>query len=323
MAIGANGEALKSGAMIQKKNAKDPEEKEQSFKEWMNLQNQAFQSRPALFSEAEQAFQTAAAQNRLDSQGRLFSVNVGSWWADIFSQTRMALNAVKNARNWKLTTAFGPRSTISGIGPVVHPQSSQNQGDWITEGETQHYWQRQAGLFDGNEQLNATETVKRGLEKVLPELLKRNPQKLKAYYPDLTVGIAGYLKTQPKATAVFKKACHTIYQQILQDHRQVADSVNQDWGIPWIDECSDQLPHPRLLNAGWLMEELDNLDQSSLPVYRQTIQEMIQEFYPQNNPTNWYVLAAGDGDGMSEWLKGSKMKKKIFEFERSINKHKI
>ena len=210
----------------------DPEEKEQSFKEWMNRQNQAFQSRPALFSEAEQAFQTAAAQNRLDSQGRLFSVNVGSWWADIFSQTRMALNAVKNARNWKLTTAFGPRSTISGIGPVVHPQSSQNQGDWITEGETQHYWQRQAGLFDGNEQLNATETVKRGLEKVLPELLKRNPQKLKAYYPDLTVGIAGYLKTQPKATAVFKKACHTIYQQILQDHRQVADSVHQDWGIP-------------------------------------------------------------------------------------------
>lgn len=33
----------------------------------------------------------------------------------------------------------------------------------------------------------------------------------------------------------------------------------------------------------------------------------IDDFYPGNNPTDWYVLAAGDGDGMSEWLKGLKL----------------
>lgn len=320
MAIGAEGEALKSGAMIQKEDAKDIEGKEKSLKEWIQRQNDAFRSQPALFSEEEQAFQTAAAQMRLENQGRLFSVNVGSWWADIFSQTRFALNAIKNARNWKLPTAFGPRSTISGMGPVVHPQSSQTPGDWITEGETQRYWQRQAGLFDGSEQLNATETVKRGLEKILPSLLQRDPHQLKAYYPDLTVGIAGYLKTQPDAEAVFEQACRAITQQILQDHRKVSDSVTQDWGIPWIDDRPDKpLAHPRLLNAGWLMEELENLDSGSLSTYRQTIQAIIQKFYPQNNPTNWYVLAAGDGDSMSEWLKGNKMKAYADYFPQALS----
>ncbi|MBE9176668.1 hypothetical protein IQ225_17620 [Synechocystis salina LEGE 06155] len=111
------------------------------------------------------------------------------------------------------------------------------------------------------------------------------------------------------------RACTAIAQRILQDHRKVADSVTQDWGIPWIDEHPDKLlPHPRLLNAGWLMEELDNIDAASLSAYRQAIQATIEEFYPKNNPTSWYLLAAEmcirdrDGDGMSEWLKGSKMK---------------
>ncbi|MFN7657062.1 MAG: Cas10/Cmr2 second palm domain-containing protein, partial [Dolichospermum sp.] len=42
--------------------------------------------------------------------------------------------------------------------------------------------------------------------------------------------------------------------------------------------------------------------------YRQDIQKIITESYPNNNPSDWYVLAAGDGDSMSEWLKGTKMK---------------
>ncbi|MFM7854493.1 MAG: Cas10/Cmr2 second palm domain-containing protein, partial [Flammeovirgaceae bacterium] len=34
------------------------------------------------------------------------------------------------------------------------------------------------------------------------------------------------------------------------------------------------------------------------------MEEVIVKFYPNNNPTDWYVLAAGDGDSMSSWLKG-------------------
>lgn len=315
VAIGAKGEDLKSKSLVQKESEKDIDEKQKNLNDWIDSQNNAFSSNPALFTEAERNFQIEAAQRRLKNQGRYFSVNVGSWWADIFGQTRLALNTVKNARNWKLPTAFGTRSTISGLGSVVHPQSVGHQ-DWLTEGEAKDLWERQAGLFDGSEQLNATETVKRGLEKILPKLLDRDPKKLKAYYPDLTVGVAGYLKTESEkdgtALAKYNDACNAINRKITKDHHQVAQFIRQEWGIPWIDETADplfkNLSHPRLLNAGWLVEELENLDKDSQKDYRQDLLTTIQEFYPNNNPASWYAIAAGDGDSMSEWLKGTKMK---------------
>jgi CRISPR-associated protein len=130
--------------------------------------------------------------------------NIGSWWGYIFDSTRTNLTAVKNARNWQLPTVFSTRSTVSGIGAAVHNLSR----DWAKEGEVKQFWQRQNSLFNGSEQLNATEVVKRGLHHVLPELLGRK---------DLDI------------------AC------------------------------------------------------------------------PNNNSTDWYVLAAGNGDDMSEWLKGEKV----------------
>nr|WP_277922311.1 MULTISPECIES: type III-B CRISPR-associated protein Cas10/Cmr2 [unclassified Synechocystis] len=303
MAIGAEGKTLKSVGIP----TQTPESKAQRD-QWVREQNEAFSA--SLFAQEELDFIEKSTDLFIQQRNRNYagSLNVGSWWADIFGQTRFTLSAVKNARNWKIPTAFGPRSTISGLGPVVHPQAPSHQRDWVTEGDTQKYWQRQAGLFDGSEQLNATETVKRGLEKVLPALLGRGAKELKTYYPDLTVGIAGYLKTQPDGLPIFEQACSAISQKILGDRHKVADSVTQDWGIPWVEENMEKKYHPRLLNSGWLVEELEDLDQTELPSYRQALQTEIEKFYPQNNPTSWYVLAAGDGDGMSEWLKGTKMR---------------
>jgi CRISPR-associated protein len=130
--------------------------------------------------------------------------NIGSWWGYIFDNTRTNLTAVKNARNWQLPTVFSTRSTVSGIGAAVHNLPT----DWAKEGDVKQFWQRQNSLFNGSEQLNATEVVKRGLHQVLSELLGRK---------DL------------------ENAC------------------------------------------------------------------------PNNNLTDWYVLAAGNGDDMSEWLKGKKL----------------
>ncbi|MFO0143146.1 MAG: type III-B CRISPR-associated protein Cas10/Cmr2, partial [Aphanizomenon sp.] len=105
------------------------------------------------------------------------------------------------------------------------------------------------------------------------------------------------------------------------------------WGIPWIDRDSSdsQKYHCRLLNAGWLVEDLQTPELNILQIqlekakeenkeeirkqiiakkrdYREDIQKIITESYPKNNPSDWYVLAAGDGDSMSEWLKGIKLK---------------
>lgn len=356
--IGKEGAPMNSTAMLE-------DRYEPELKPWLNDQNQAYDlgRKNELFHPTELAFIRAAYQQHLEKQDSEFSVNVGSWWPHIFDQTRLALSTVKNARTWKIPTAFGPRSTVSGLGPVVHPG-----GDWVTEGDTKKHWQRQAGLFDGTEQLNATETIKRGLEKILPQVLidSENQQteaerekaiallcgNIAASYPDLTTGVAGYLKVNHGDRShldYFHEVCRSVRQELLNIEKVIPNS-NDKWGISWIDEHKDadyKQHHPRFLNAGWLMEDLEtrevldiqnsikatrekidkesdsaNLSQHQQTLdslqkdlneirikYRSLIQEVLDRKYPNKNPADWYVLAAGDGDGMSEWLKGKKLKK--------------
>ena len=271
-------------------------------------------------------------------QGR-FSVNVGSWWPYAFASTRTALAGAKNARNWTLPTAFGGRSTISGLGPVVHPDS-----DYLAETTVKRLWQHRAGIFDGNEQLNATEVLKRGLHHILQELFKVgeankvDEAKITAFYPDLTAGVAGYLRThQDKDEHVrnFAKAGRAVEQAIQATGGQLSRSLGQAWGIPWIDDDPQvrlRPHHSRLLNAGWLLEEVESseIDQLERQIeqeqdphiiqdlrqelaairqgYRRTVQQIVDHYYPSDSPADWYVLAAGDGDDMNGWLKGKYMK---------------
>ncbi|WP_347404223.1 type III-B CRISPR-associated protein Cas10/Cmr2 [Nodosilinea sp. P-1105] len=337
--------------------------------EWKNQQNWACNLKvqtngrdrkaEGLFSSPEAELLKAIAQSQKEHPIR---VNVGSWWPYTFDQLRFSLNAVKSARVWKLPTAFGPRSTISGFGPVVYPKDQQRR---ITETDASQFWgnqweadlgdaasseqrQKQAGLFDGREQLNATETLKRGLHRILDNLNLVAEgdveDAIAAAYPDLTAGVAGYLKTyqdhgQDKADGQGSRKQHFIQlcNAIVQEHpwaEDVAKAMRGKWGIPWEDSKNDPKKyHSRLLNPGWLVEdaattELNNLRQALKTAlqsdandkaqidslrrqitelkaqYREKIRDLIADYYPNNNPADWYVLAAGDGDGMRHWLKG-------------------
>jgi len=260
------------------------------FKQWSEEQNKAYNLR----TQDNQLF--AKQESELMQKAKV-DANVGSWWGYIFDATRATLASVKNVRNWELPTAFGPRSTISGIGPVVNPGVNIN----LSEEDTQKFW-KQGNLFDGSEQLNATETVKRGLHKILPELLDIGEV---LSYPDLTSGVAGYLKVNDQDhKRNFEQACQEIMAKV-PGVRETIEEVRGRWGIPWIDKQSEY--HPRLLNAGWLMEDLKPSNQELKEHYSQTINQILSRYYPNNNPSNWYVLAAGDGDKMSEWLKGAKL----------------
>lgn len=328
---------------------------------WLIAQNNAYGlNGHGLFNEAEQQWLAAIA-----NETQPVEVNVGSWWPYLFDQLRAALASVKNARVWKLPTAFGPRSTISGFGPVVYPYP-QGQQKNLTEKNTASYWgdrwetesdpssqRERAGLFDGREQLNATETVKRGLHKIIGAELAVTEEEIAAAYPDLTAGVAGYLKVHREAEAQnlplcdpshnpsanrrghFYLACNAIVKEFPWA-MEVSREMRCKWGIPWIDER--RMPrnhHSRMLNSGWLVEdaESDELDalrrelqqainandsneiesnhQKILNLkreYREGIRTIIQKYYPNNNPADWYVLAAGDGDGMRRWLKGELLK---------------
>ncbi|MEN9242586.1 MAG: type III-B CRISPR-associated protein Cas10/Cmr2 [Thermostichus sp. DG02_3_bins_51] len=323
--IGAPGQALKDTGILKSRIdiEADP---------WVKSQNDTYHLAAAqrLFLEKELDFLRASFLDQTGSRRPYKAgANVGSWWAAVVDQARRVQAASKNARDWELPVAFGCRSTLSGIGPVVHPSRKR---EWLTEGEAQHYWRWSTGLFDGREQLNASETVKRGLHKILPQLFPSVPEEtIAASYPDLTAGVAGYLKTQARTHQHhFEAACQAILKAYPWA-KQVIQEIKGKWGIPWAD-AQKQEYHPRLLNAGWLVEDantqelqqLENelkqekdpdlrkqLDQEILQIrqgYRQGIEKILSRYYPGNNPATWYVLAAGDGDDMGEWLKGSKMK---------------
>ena len=237
--------------------------------------------------------------------------NVGLWWPKIFDQLRHNLTSVKSARSWELPSVFSPRSTLSGIGSVLHPQqySKGKPTDWVSESATGHFWQKERGWFDGREQLNATEVLKRGLRKVLPSLLNVQPHDLAAAYPDLTVGVAGLLHQLKDNPDALKRYCD-ICNEIAQECDLEQDFEEMCWGIPWVDNNRENqsLPHPRLLNAGWLMEDCLIDDEESLKKEEKRLRELIQAKFPAgSNPTDWYVLAAGDGDDMGTWLKGTKL----------------
>ena len=286
--------------------------------EWLRSQSRAYgkDENDRLFQPGELALLGEAARNRQQTRPRQFDVNVGSWWGYILSQAGETLGALQKGKTWVLPTAFGPRSTISGLGPVVHPDGDT---DWISEAETESLWQRSAGLFDGREQLNATETVKRGLDKILARLLQRqNEAGMAGAYPHLTSGVAGYLKTQPpEVLEHLHRAGDEVFDQLRQ-YNYSEQILARKWGIPWIDDSPAQTQgtftedaeyrryDSRLFNPGWLLEDLEISGREQQQV-RATLEGIIRRYYPLNNPADWYVLAVGNADGMREWVEGRKM----------------
>jgi CRISPR-associated protein Cmr2 len=292
--------------------------KKTEYQQWCDKQNDftSLKNQLALFETNEAKF-LEAVFDLLDkeieskSYSKQPNINVGSWWGNIFDRLRNNLKAVKNARNWEISTAFGTRSTISGIGSVVHPIYDVNKPDWATEGETKKFWmqQKHLGLFDGIEQLNATEVVKRVLHKILPKILI-DIEDLSLTYPDLSSGVAGWLKQNKleendDILQHYTKACAEISQQFLWT-KKAAETA---WGIPWIKDNYSNLPNPRLINPGWLIEDFISEDKNEKQAELDRLKNTIAKYFPPGqNPTDWYVIAAGDGDSMGNWLKGSKLK---------------
>jgi CRISPR-associated protein Cmr2 len=310
--IGVEGEKLKNTEILKQP---DPEDVRSEYP-WANKLNQQYglnfedaedskdksESRK-LFKNEEIELLRAIYADRKQNDRWTFSANIGSWWGYIFDTARINLGAVKNARTWQLPTIFSTRSTVSGIGAAVCPSE---RNDWASETDVKEFWKERANLFNGSEQLNATEVVKRGLHQILPDLLGIKERDLSLAYPDLTSGVAGYLKTYgEKERDRYIKACEAVRQNIETEDIKSKDSK---WGIPWAEVQVDlkQYP-PRLINASWLVEDF-NLSTEDLSRRRTELESLIKNTYPSNNPTDWYVLAAGDGDGMRDWLKGTKMR---------------
>jgi len=96
------------------------------------------------------------------------SLNVGTWWGSLQQRLRLALQSVKNTRNWQIPSAPGERSTISGqftaLNPLFNYEKFQ-EGGGVAAGSMRLFWlimsRAYPGLFNGSERLNALEVTKR------------------------------------------------------------------------------------------------------------------------------------------------------------------
>jgi CRISPR-associated protein Cmr2 len=270
---------------------------------WRQEQNKTFQVPKQLFTEPEDDFLRRATTT---SAINTYEANVGSWWPYVFDRTRASVASVKNARSWQLPTVFDSRSTISGLGSIVHPYPLKYK---VTSAEAKALWQKPVGLFDGHEQLNATEVVKRSLHLVIPQMIAslKNTE-IDASYPDLTAGAIGYLRQRPPAhREYFQQACEAVQEKLRQLGVAKVNNLPETCGIPWASSQADLL-HPRYLSPGWLVEDVKEFPLEERQKLRRQLDLIVTKFYPTNNPTSYYVLAAGDGDSMSEWLKGHKLR---------------
>ncbi|ELS04980.1 CRISPR-associated protein [Xenococcus sp. PCC 7305] len=304
---------------------KDPDNSSQKidnpeYSVWLDQQNALANPLEPLLSEAEnqffrQVFDLVDDENEPTSEkpGGYYAykglINVGTWWGSLLDQLRSELDAVKQGRNWKIPTVYGPRSTISGLGPVINTQTANRDNHWATEGDTQAFWSKQKGLFDGREELNATEVIKRSLHRILlKKILGVTEEKSQQnYYPDLTSGVAGWLKQLELQGQLSTIDAYNSHCQIILDKFNWINKRELRWGIPWITKNHNNWLNPRLLNSGWLWEDYPQsktsqaADAEVLSELKQTISGF---FKGDNNPTDWYVIAAGDGDGMGQWLSG-------------------
>lgn len=287
---------------------------EENFEDWVNKQNELTKPKKPLFETNEEQFLKAIFSLTDAEEDEKYktkyskqpNLNVGSWWGYIFDQLRLSLTSIKNARDWQIPTAFAPRSSISGLGSVVHPIYDLDKPDWVKEGEVQGFWEHKFGLFDGSEKLNATEVVKRVLHKIIVEEITGDKHQDNPFlYPDLSSGVAGYLRQLEKANKPesleaikhYHKACCTITQEFTWAKK----AKQEPWGIPWITKNYPQWANPRLLNAGWLIEDYSEENSEAKKEELKELKNTINQSYSAgNNPTDWYVLAAGDGDSMKQ-----------------------
>lgn len=293
--------------------------KEAEFESWCEQQNQLTAAQllekgekqfvEAVFglSQEDEASDSSPANPGETKVVKQPNLNVGSWWSNTFDRVRFSLAAVKNARTWAIPTAFGPRSSISGFGPVI----TDRPDDWVTESEAGEFWGDARPYFDRIEQLNPSEVIKRVMPYLLKDLLELEPsdkpwrpekERDNLYVPDLSSGAVGWYRRDPQT---YHHLAQRLFQECPWLETQYKNVIESPWGIPHIDRQSGELPpNPRIFNPGWLGEDLDKED---VEEDVKAIQTALDRLLPNNNPTDWYVLAKGDGDSMSEWLKGKKL----------------
>jgi len=259
------------------------------------------------------------------------SLNVGTWWGSFQGRLGKAIQAIKNTRSWQIPVASGERSTLSGQYTALHPRFLyQNfyNGLGLPLESLRLFWQVMSivypGVFNGSEKLNAIELTKRmawkhgGVGESLGiDLNPDDDYENLIRFPNLcSIAAANFATHYPE---IIQEFWADLRQQIEQNstlqskHDEFFSRTRRPFQIRRADAALKALPNYRndlngvMFSSKWLADDM-NLNTIETSALRAVVDNVQRKHFGDGSPADWWVLVLGDGDGMGQYVNGSKLK---------------
>lgn len=272
--------------------------------------------------------------------------NVGTWWGAIQARLGQSIQAVKNTRSWRIPTAPGERSTLSGQYSAVHPRliytNKFKEGGGVRESSMRLFWRLMGvvykGLFNGSEKLNAIELTKRmawniggvaeslgidtsNIDKVIIDnkLVKNETIDYESLirFPNLSaIASARFIYDNPEKTKEYWKELRKLVKKDLSGKDSLFFSrtrlrpnhiLKTDQQIN-PNNLDDKNYNGIMFSSKWLADDLE-CDRSETQILRSLVDQAHKEAgFGDASPADWWVIVLGDGDSMGKYVSGRKLK---------------
>lgn len=288
----------------------------QASQEWEKAQNDIAQPRTKTPTTAErQAYTT---------------LNVGTWWGSYQARLGSTIQAIKNTRSWKIPVASGERSTLSGQYSALHPrflyQNFQN-GLGLRLDSMRLFWRVMAiaypGVFNGSEKLNAIELTKRlawkhgGVSASLGVKFRDNDEDYESLirFPNLcSIAAANFASHYPHSIQKYwSELRKEVSQKLPLKHDEFCSRTRRPFQVRRADAALTQLPNHDngyngvMFSSKWLADDM-GLDTADTAILRSVVDSVQTTHFGDRSPADWWVLVLADGDGMGQYVTGSKLK---------------
>lgn len=264
--------------------------------------------------------------------------NVGTWWGGLQGRLGKSIQAVKNTRTWNIPVSPGERSSLSGQFSAAHPrlnyQRQFTEGAGLSVGSMRLFWELIAkvypGLFNGSEKLNCLELTKRmawqygGVAESLGikvnSHLDIDYEKL-IRFPNLSsIASAKFVYEDLKKQSNIIPAYWQKLESLIQDNNNLSRIAKAKFVIR-TSERSFQIPKTDSLNvkngknyngvmfsSKWLAEDME-LTKDETSTLRNLVDQAHKESgFGDGSPGDWWVIVLADGDGMGQYVSGTKLK---------------
>jgi CRISPR-associated protein Cmr2 len=294
---------------------------------WLNAQQDLSQARATLPTDAEKKVYP--------------TLNIGTWWGSLQQRLGQVIQAVKNTRTWKIPSAPGERSSLSGLYSAVHPNLNYNgtfrEGGGLPTSSQTVFWRLMSkaypGLFNGSERLNALELTKRmawvyggvgedlgiQIKAISEEGDSKDNYEQWIRFPNLSsIAAARFAADHPDRVLEYWKKLDQEVKEVKNEQEFSKEQVSafhlrtkRPFHIRRVDGVLDNLGKQRngaMFSAKWLADDM-GLQGKTVGILRGIVESAHKKSgFAGGSPADWWVLVLADGDSMGKYVTGRNLK---------------